>query len=48
MSDFTAKVQFTLDPEFIKLQRDLQLRQAQLAWDPFWFRPTYVIRCRNC
>ena len=26
----------------------LQLRQAQLAWDPFWFRPTYVIRCRNC
>ena|SRR5438552_3430297 len=26
----------------------LQLRQAQLAWDPFWFRPTYIIRCRNC
>ena len=26
----------------------LALRQAQLAWDPFWIRPTYVIRCRHC
>ena len=26
----------------------LALRQAQLAWDPFWIRPTYIIRCRNC
>jgi tetratricopeptide (TPR) repeat protein len=24
------------------------LNQAQLAWDPFWTRPVYVIRCRNC
>src|SRR5690242_13983180 len=29
MEEFTAKVQFTQDPEFIKLQRDLQLRQEQ-------------------
>jgi len=26
-AEFTAKVPFTQDPEFIKLQRDLQLRQ---------------------
>lgn len=24
------------------------LSQAQLAWDPFWIRPAYVIRCRKC
>jgi tetratricopeptide (TPR) repeat protein len=24
------------------------LRNAQLTWDPFWPRPTYIIRCRNC
>jgi tetratricopeptide (TPR) repeat protein len=24
------------------------LRNADLAWDPFWGRPIYVIRCRNC
>jgi tetratricopeptide (TPR) repeat protein len=24
------------------------LRSAQLAWDPFWGRPGFVIRCRNC
>ncbi len=24
------------------------LRQAALAWDPFWYGPTYVIRCRHC
>ena len=28
-AEFTAKVPFTQDPEFIKLQRDLQLRQEQ-------------------
>jgi len=28
-SEFVAKVTFTQDPEFIKLQRDLQLRQEQ-------------------
>jgi len=26
----------------------LALRNAQLTWDPFWGRPGYVIRCRNC
>jgi MFS family permease len=26
----------------------MALRNAELAWDPFWARPTYVIRCRNC
>ena len=26
----------------------LALRQAQFAWDPFWARPAYVIRCRHC
>jgi tetratricopeptide (TPR) repeat protein len=26
----------------------LALRHAQAAWDPFWARPTYIIRCRNC
>lgn len=24
------------------------LRHAQAAADPFWARPTYIIRCRNC
>ena len=24
------------------------LRNAELMWDPFWGRPIYVIRCRNC
>jgi tetratricopeptide (TPR) repeat protein len=24
------------------------LRNAQLTWDPFWGRPGYIIRCRNC
>ena len=24
------------------------LSNAQALWDPFWYRPTYVIRCRNC
>jgi tetratricopeptide (TPR) repeat protein len=24
------------------------LGHAQAMWDPFWYRPTYVIRCRNC
>jgi len=28
-AEFTARVPFTQDPEFIKLQRDLQLRQEQ-------------------
>jgi len=26
----------------------MALRTAQLHWDPFWARPTYIIRCRNC
>ncbi len=26
----------------------LALRSSQLAWDPFWGRPGYIIRCRNC
>jgi len=26
----------------------MALRNAQLAWDPFWARPTYIIRCRHC
>jgi tetratricopeptide (TPR) repeat protein len=26
----------------------LALRHAQLVFDPFWARPTYIIRCRNC
>lgn len=26
----------------------MALRSAQFQWDPFWARPTYILRCRNC
>ncbi len=37
---------FDWSRELAETRRALQ--NAELMWDPFWGRPIYVIRCRNC